>query len=334
MPEATTAAHSSGSTIKLPIFGTVKKKTAAIVGIGSVAGVLGFIWYRQRKAASAAAAASTASTASTAAMQTDPAGNQCVTLDPQTGYCPGTTEDTQALEALTQESAAGELSSGSSSDYVGLAEGTGNTGPGTFTSNANWAQYVEEALGSDGTDAIAAAIGLYLNGQPLSSSQVTIIQEAVAIGGNPPVSGASGYPPNYQTAGGTSTTTPAATTGTCPSGYTYSATQTGASGEIAATGGSGYCEPSTTSTSPAPTPTPTATKVAVPNVIGMNRTTGFAEIQNAGLTYTETPAAKAGVGYIITATAPKAGTQVASGSKVTCTIKQAPAGAGNPVSTK
>jgi hypothetical protein len=174
-------------------------KTEAYAGAAVVVGVIAYAVIQKRKNAAAAS-----QSGSPGGQFTDPAGNVCSAPNPETGFCPGTPEDISATE---------QLSSGST-DY-GLAGGTGynpgygsgggiNTGSGvpTFTDNASWAQYCEQMLGSSGSDATAAAIAKYLNGQSLTETQVTTVEEAIAIGNYPPVSGAGGYPPSMHVSAG------------------------------------------------------------------------------------------------------------------------------------
>lgn len=85
----------------------------------------------------------------------------------------------------------------------GYGYGGGGGGPAPITTNAQWGQAAENAMGSNGSDAIAAAIAKYLYGAPVTSDQALIIQEAEAVVGPPPVAAASGYPPKIRvTAGG------------------------------------------------------------------------------------------------------------------------------------
>jgi hypothetical protein len=65
--------------------------------------------------------------------------------------------------------------------------GTGSTVLGPST-NASWAQQVQAYLSQLGYDptTIGAALGNYLTGQPLTSSQQGIVQSALAYFGNPP----------------------------------------------------------------------------------------------------------------------------------------------------
>jgi hypothetical protein len=200
-------------TVHLPVFGTVKKKTAVFAGIGAPVLVLG-IWYiRQRKASQAAAAAAqTAASSGSAGTVTDPAGNTCSALDPVTGYCPGTEEDQQAL-ALAQSYDDGTDDTDLGDTGVSSPVTTTSTPSPVITTNAQWAGYAEQLLGSDGSDAIAAAISKYISGQPVTAAQQTIIQEAIAVAGSPPVSGPSGDPPGLNT---TATNTGTGTTTTGP----------------------------------------------------------------------------------------------------------------------
>jgi hypothetical protein len=175
-------------TVKTP-FGQVQKKTAVVVGVGAV-GVVGIVWYRSRQNASSSAATTAATTTAT----TDPS------IDPATGI-------PYAQEGGGGQGFADQLGSGGYYDnngnwipYSQQSFPGGTPGPGSFTSNPQWAQYVEDYLvNTTGLDANAtgAAIGKYITGQPVTSDMVTIIQQAIAIGGNPPVAGTDGYPPSY-----------------------------------------------------------------------------------------------------------------------------------------
>jgi hypothetical protein len=165
-------------------FGQVSKKTAVIAG-GFVLALAGIVWYRQRQA--------NAKAASVAA-----AGGS--TIDPATGYPYGSAEDAAAL--ATQ---AGYVSAvGGGGGGGGSSIPTPNSGPGTFTSNAQWAQYVQQYLVGNGsvTDSgkLSTAIGKYLAGLALSSDEIDLVHMAVAIGDKPPVAGSTGFPPSINTA--------------------------------------------------------------------------------------------------------------------------------------
>lgn len=157
-------------TIKLPVFGTVKKGTAAVGG-AAIAGIFLFLWWRQHKTDQAAQAAGSATTPQTAAPQ---------------GIDPG------FFAAGDGGAGIGNLGDG----------GGGPQGPGNFRTNADWAQYAEEHLTGLGNHAqvVGNALGKYLTGQPLTPDQVSIVQEAIAFAGYPPLSGPDGHPPGYLTA--------------------------------------------------------------------------------------------------------------------------------------
>jgi hypothetical protein len=191
--------HSPSGTVKIPGFGQVKKRTAQIGAVAAVALVVGYIYVRNRKgsAASSAAAGGTV---------TDAAGNVCSALDPNSNYCPGSPQD-QAYYS----NQSGVLPGGSGSGIVGYDQ-QGNPiyasstpapviGPGSFINNAQWAQYAEQAMGSDGSDTIAAALGKYITGGEVTTAQVTTIDEAIAIAGYPPVPGPGGKPPSINQVG-------------------------------------------------------------------------------------------------------------------------------------
>jgi hypothetical protein len=191
MAETDTSPPPAGGTVHVPGIGPVKKKTATYAAVGGVALVLLYIIVRRRQNASAAATSPTT--------VTDSAGNVCAALAPS-GFCPGTAEDI----AAQQSASAGVF--GPTGQQPGVSvSGDGTTpvtGPGTFANNAEWATYAEQRMGSDGADAIAAALGKYLAGAEVTADQVTIIDEARAIAENPPVIGPGGKPPSINQVGG------------------------------------------------------------------------------------------------------------------------------------
>jgi hypothetical protein len=238
-------ATESGGTVKVPVVGPEKKSTVMLFGVAGV-GVIIYAIMAKKKAAAAAAAASSASPVSAAF--TDPAGNQCAAPDASTGYCPGTPEDISAQEQLSGSGSYG-MGSGYGSSVSSLGGQSINNAVPVFTNNGAWGTYVEQMLGSNGSDSIAAAVAKYLAGASLTTDQATVAEEAIAIANYPPVSGPGGFPPSMNTSGGT------AQQGTCPSGYTWVQTATGAAGEQAATGGAGWClAPIVTQTSPGSCP--------------------------------------------------------------------------------
>ncbi len=166
----------------------IPKPVAIGGGIIVLAG--GVYFYRTKKQKSDAAASVAAAGSSE--------------IDPATGYPFGSPEDAAAMS--TQDNY--QLpTAGGGYGFQGYAGGSGGvfgTGtPGSFTSNAEWAQYVEayeeNNLGAD-APTVGNAIGKYLTGQALTTDQVGLVQSAIAIAGYPPVSGPNGNPPNYVTA--------------------------------------------------------------------------------------------------------------------------------------
>lgn len=171
----------------IDVFGKpVKKSTAAVVGIGAAV-VVGIAIMRARKNSAAASATSTTPTDQTQ-------------IDPSTGFLSGSPEDLAALQAID-----------SGSFGVGTGLGIGGTGtvgqgnPQAFTSNAQWAQAAEQFItGSSGGlgagDAVGNALGKYITGGELNTSQVDIVNQAIAFENYPPVAGPDGYPPAMRTA--------------------------------------------------------------------------------------------------------------------------------------
>jgi PASTA domain len=90
------------------------------------------------------------------------------------------------------------------------SDGGGGSGGGSppsvaSTTNAQWDQAAITQLSQDGYDptTVAGALGAYLNGREVNSSQVNIVDAAIGIEGYPPVEGANGYPPAIKTGGTT-----------------------------------------------------------------------------------------------------------------------------------
>jgi hypothetical protein len=110
---------------------------------------------------------------SEAGLLVDPAGNQCQTLDPSTGYCPGTPEDQAAQASLTgSQSATGTVSS-------------------AITTNSQWVTAALAVLPGGNTGANQTALASVLGGVAVTTAQKNVFMEAVALVGQPP----QGYPP-------------------------------------------------------------------------------------------------------------------------------------------
>jgi len=124
----------------------------------------------------------------------------------------GDSSDPYSLDPSTGQTYGNEGTTGTS---PGVTTGTGPP----FSTNAQWSQYVLSYFASSSSlAAITDAIGLYLAGQPVTSAQQGLINDATAIAGPPPVSGASGYPPSINVTGSTSGGTGTSATGSTTTG--------------------------------------------------------------------------------------------------------------------
>lgn len=98
----------------------------------------------------------------------------------------------------------GYYGGGSGGGYYG-GGGSGGSGSGgqQYATNAQWAQaaesYLSGQMGENPTQ-VGAAIGHYITGQPLDPAQVSLVEQAIAFTGQPPVAGPGGNPPGYVTA--------------------------------------------------------------------------------------------------------------------------------------
>jgi hypothetical protein len=181
MAEGETITHGSlAGDIHLPVFGTVKKKTAAYAAGGAVVFVIVVYWTRQHNMAASG------ETATVSPDAIDPS------IDPATGL-PWADE---GLGSGFGDAGSMPFPGGSNTDTGPLDDGS-TAGP-PFSDNSSWARYVEAAMGSTGADSIAAAIGHYLAGAELSDNEITIVQQANALGNPPPIAGPGGYPPSFR----------------------------------------------------------------------------------------------------------------------------------------
>jgi hypothetical protein len=178
------ASSSGGKGLNIPGIG----KLPTWFVLGGVGVVLVLI-LRNRKGSASSAAAGTS---------TDPAGNVGV-IDPATGYVYGSPQDSAGLAA-----SAGSSTPDTSGTVAGSVGDQVTNGP-PFTSNAAWSQYAVSVLQNNGYDpgTLSAELGLYLAGQPVTSSQQTDINAAIAVAGLPPVAGAGGKPPAINVVGST-----------------------------------------------------------------------------------------------------------------------------------
>jgi PASTA domain len=251
---------------------TFKGKKGKIFLVGGAVGLAAFLWWRHQQNASQAATGTTQTASQTAAGTTgtgsDPYPPDGTTGNPSDPY---STDPSTGMTYGDEQLGYG----GGGGGYGGYGGGYGGggyppspgggPGPGGFTNNAEWAQYAEQQLSFADPNSLSAALGKYLTGQPVDSSQANLIDQAIAIAGYPPVSGPGGFPPSIHQGSG---------------------------------GGGG--------------------QVKVPNVVGQNWLGAIRQIKAAGLS--PSPSSKPrGAKDPITSQNPKAGTQVAKGSKVTLT---------------
>lgn len=216
--------------LKVPGLGNVDKKYV-IAGVVVGGGVAVIVFIRARKNAQNAAAQ--AATATTAALVTDPAGNQCASLDPASGYCPGSAEDS-AYQAQYASGGYGGDYGYPASDYGGNSSAglvtdpagnqcvtvdpatgycpgtpqdlaalggttvTGGTGTGTGTTpttNAEWMTDALMVLPGGNSTANQSALSGVLAGMTVTTAQKNVFLEAVGLEGNPP----QGYPQPIKT---------------------------------------------------------------------------------------------------------------------------------------
>lgn len=210
--------------VKVPGVGTVPKKGVA-AGLGVLALILGIAWYRHSKNKAAA---------TTTGTQPDPNA-----IDPNTGLTYG--EEAAGIQA--GDLAGGGTPYGDTSGIVGYgsngqpvyADQVGYGPTPNFVNNAAWSQAAQQYLvQSTGADAgtVAAALGAYLAGQPLTTDQASVVNQAIAFFGRPPDAGSNGYPPSLNVVAGTGST---GSTGSGGSGDSGTGT-TGGTGDTGSTG--------------------------------------------------------------------------------------------------
>ena len=199
--------------IENPFKNLSKPQLYAVVGGGTL--VTGYALYRHHKTTGSWSPFATASSTSSVSDETA-SGSSTTVTDPSTGV----TYSSTAIDPLTDMTYAAEIAqygtvaqaeSAVSSEYgltqsglqpstlsTGYQSATGTIGTTTtsgtnlYTSNAAWSQAVQAGLedvsGStsyDGTD-IGTALGAYLQGQPLTAAQNSLIATAIAEYGPTP----------------------------------------------------------------------------------------------------------------------------------------------------
>lgn len=122
----------------------------------------------------------------------------------------GNPSDPNSMDPTTGVTYGDEQSGYGAGGYYGGSGGGGYYGGGgsgsggqQYSSNAQWAQaaesYLSGQMGENPTQ-VGAAIGHYITGQPLDPAQVSLVEQAIAFTGQPPVAGPGGNPPGYVTA--------------------------------------------------------------------------------------------------------------------------------------
>ena len=219
--------------VKVPLVGTVPKKAAA-GGVAVVVVLAGVYYVRKRQAASTAASAASAAGSATSADQYPPDGttgnpSDPYSTDPATGATYGDENSgsggTYGAYGDQGTSAAGgtypwDGTTGNAADPYSLDPQTGETygnqgqvggvtgsnGP-PFPNNSAWENWAVQQLQTNDPGIsqgdLTTALGLYLNGQPVSAAEKTLVFDARGTAGDPPVAGPNNYPPNVRTNGET-----------------------------------------------------------------------------------------------------------------------------------
>jgi hypothetical protein len=185
--------------------------TGAIVGTGALAYSL-YKWEKEKKAAAASATTTTTPSAYGYGSQQYAYGYGAPNQYYGYGFGYGTTGAEE--NGGTWEYGYGEYGYGYYNSATGAYEGVGsgstagsNPPPSTATptTNPEWVTAATSELVNEGYSGqtVSAALGAYILGQPLTSAQITIVQSAIGLAGDPPQSGTNGYPPAYKTTSGT-----------------------------------------------------------------------------------------------------------------------------------
>lgn len=270
----------------------VKGSTVLLVAGG--AGLAIFLYKRASSGSSAAGASSSAIDPVTGLPYSEDS-----TVDPATGMTYlaeaqqyGSVAAAEAAVAgqysATGQAAGAGVTSGFPTIYGGGSQPSGNS----YASNAQWSQAVTAGLvnlGYSATD-VAAALGLYFQGMPLTSgadgvSYLSIIQAAVAEFGPPPV-------------------------GTYP--IVAPPTSGGGVGGTGSPGGGGT-----------PPPPVAAGNIAVPELVGERANFAIGRLDSLGLKWVSTTGSRDPKHtYDVASQSPAAGTKVAKGSTVSLGFKQ------------
>jgi hypothetical protein len=155
--------------------------TLGVVGIGAV------LYFRHRQSTAASAATGTSGTV------TDPDGNVCAALNPDTGFCPGSPGDQAAIQQMAGGGFAGNPFGGGTFGTSGIGDGTGGATGQTvndLTTKEAWVQAAESILPNGSSATVRDALLGVLGGLTVTQAQRDIFLEAVGVLGDPP----GGYP--------------------------------------------------------------------------------------------------------------------------------------------
>lgn len=347
--------------VKLPGGGKIPKKAAA-AGLVVVGTLIGVYYYKKRKAGSASSAAAVSSTDQYPPDGTTGNPSDPYSTDPATGQTYGDEAagsggtlgayGSGAASGLYYDPATGAYDLTSPYGTQGTSPYQTQNGP-PFSTNSAWADWVIQELQAEdpgiNVGELTTAIGAYLEGQPVTAAQKPLIFDALAIGGDPPVAGAAGYPPKVRTSGnggGTTETVPdvkgkdadqalaalkaAHLKGTLSEhrkpGITYLVdAQSPAAGKRVA-------ENSTVKLTIKARPSTghPESKVVVPVTYGKRASAAISEIEARGLKARTNPQRKPGFSYWSYGSTPEGGTQVDKGTTVTITVAEGKPGTNIP----
>jgi hypothetical protein len=348
-------------TVHVPGMSKPVPKWAAAAGLAVVA-VLVIMYFRNKSAAAATAAAAPAASSTS---QYPPDGTTGNPSDPYS--TDPATSQTYGNEAAGSGGAYGAYGSGASlsgsgsypwdgtygntSDPYSQDPGTGQTygnegtsgsggyssGGPPFSTNAAWSAWVIQQMVATNPNqdpgVLTDALGVYLEGQGATAAQKTLIFDAEAIGGPPPVAGTGGYPPNVRAASSTGPGTGATVIVPKVTGMSISkaeASLTAAHLQASVHGGApgGTTLVINSQTPPAGRRVPenstvdlswavaTAATVTVPNVTGMSISKATATLKAAHLKASVHGGAPGGTTLIISSQTPPAGRKVTENSTV------------------
>jgi PASTA domain len=213
-------------TVHVPGISKPVPKWAGAAGLAAVT-VLVIVYFRKKSAAAAAAPAA-ASTSQYPPDGTTGNPSDPYSTDPATSQTYGNEAAGSGGTLGAFSGGAGGISGGSSYPWDGTYGNTsdpysqdpstgqtygneGTSGSGAysaggppFATNAAWSGWAIQQMTTTNPNqdpgALTDALGVYLNGQAATAAQKTLIFDAEAIAGRPPVAGPGGYPPSVRAA--------------------------------------------------------------------------------------------------------------------------------------